>query len=71
VASGPRSAPCWLLAAFTVTATVLGHRFWLHGNQSKMELTISIEHVTIVGCLLLLALNTIGISRERLCPPVP
>ena len=52
-----------LLAAFTVTATVLGHRFWLlHGNRAKMELITSLEHVAIVGGLLLLALYTIGIS---------
>lgn len=64
VASGVGAAiGALLLAAFTVTATVLGHRFWLlHGNQARMELTTSLEHVAIVGGLLLLALYTIGIS---------
>ena len=52
-----------LLAAFTVMATVLGHRFWLlHGNRAKMEFTTSLEHVAIVGGLLLLALCTVGIT---------
>ena len=44
-----------LLAGFTVAATLLGHRFWLrHGSEFQHELTTSLEHVAIVGGLLLL-----------------
>jgi putative oxidoreductase len=44
-----------LLALFTAAATVLGHRFWLlHGKQAQQELTTSLEHLAIVGGLLLL-----------------
>jgi len=50
-----------LLAAFTVIATVLGHRFWLsHGARAKRELTTSLEHLAIVGGLLLLAAQSLG-----------
>jgi uncharacterized membrane protein YphA (DoxX/SURF4 family) len=43
------------LALFTAAATVLGHRFWLlHGKQAQQELTTSLEHLAIVGGLLLL-----------------
>jgi uncharacterized membrane protein YphA (DoxX/SURF4 family) len=46
-----------LLAGFTVTATVVGHRFWLRrGTEFRHELTTSLEHVAIVGGLLLLSL---------------
>jgi uncharacterized membrane protein YphA (DoxX/SURF4 family) len=46
-----------LLAGFTVPATLLGHRFWLrHGSEFRHELTTSLEHVAIVGGLLLLFL---------------
>jgi putative oxidoreductase len=46
-----------LLAGFTVAATVLGHRFWLRrGAEFRHELTTSLEHVAIVGGLLLLSL---------------
>jgi uncharacterized membrane protein YphA (DoxX/SURF4 family) len=45
-----------LLAGFTVAATLLGHRFWLrHGSEFRHELTTSMEHVAIVGGLLLLS----------------
>jgi uncharacterized membrane protein YphA (DoxX/SURF4 family) len=45
-----------LLAGFTVAATLLGHRFWLrHGAEFQHELTTSLEHVAIVGGLLLLS----------------
>jgi uncharacterized membrane protein YphA (DoxX/SURF4 family) len=45
-----------LLAGFTVAATLLGHRFWLrHGSEFRHELTTSLEHVAIVGGLLLLS----------------
>jgi uncharacterized membrane protein YphA (DoxX/SURF4 family) len=43
-----------LLAGFTIAATLLGHRFWLrHGSEFRHELTTSLEHVAIVGGLLL------------------
>jgi uncharacterized membrane protein YphA (DoxX/SURF4 family) len=45
------------LAGFTIAATLLGHRFWLrHGSEFRHELTTSLEHVAIVGGLLLLCL---------------
>jgi putative oxidoreductase len=44
-----------VLALFTSAATVLGHRFWLlHGNRANQEFTTSLEHLAIVGGLLLL-----------------
>jgi putative oxidoreductase len=46
-----------LLAGFTVAATLVGHRFWLRrGSEFAHELTTSLEHVAIVGGLLLLCL---------------
>jgi uncharacterized membrane protein YphA (DoxX/SURF4 family) len=46
-----------LLAGFTVAATLLGHRFWpRRGAEFRHELTTSLEHVAIVGGLLLLSL---------------
>ena len=46
-----------LLAGFTVAATLLGYRFWLRrGAEFRHELTTSLEHVAIVGGLLLLSL---------------
>jgi putative oxidoreductase len=45
-----------LLAVFTVAATLVGHRFWLRrGSEFAHELTTSLEHVAIVGGLLLLS----------------
>ena len=45
-----------LLAGFTAAATVIGHRFWLRrGAGFRHELTTSLEHVAIVGGLLLLS----------------
>ena len=45
-----------LLSSFTVAATLLGHRFWLRrGAEFRHELTTSLEHVAIVGGLLLLS----------------
>jgi uncharacterized membrane protein YphA (DoxX/SURF4 family) len=50
-----------LLAGFTVAATLLGHRFWLRrGTQFRHELTTSLEHVAIVGGLLLLFVLDFG-----------
>jgi putative oxidoreductase len=57
VATGILAAPgALLLAAFTVAATVLGHRFWLlHGQVARHEFTTALEHLAIVGGLLLVA----------------
>jgi putative oxidoreductase len=44
-----------VLAFFTLAATVAGHRFWLlRGGRAKQEFTTSLEHLAIVGGLLLL-----------------
>jgi uncharacterized membrane protein YphA (DoxX/SURF4 family) len=44
-----------VLALFTLAATVLGHPFWrLQGKRAKLEFTTSMEHLAIVGGLLLL-----------------
>ena len=52
-----------LLAGFTIAATLLGHRFWLrHGSELRHELTTSLEHVAIVGGLLLLSLFDLAAS---------
>jgi transmembrane protein len=43
------------LAFFTLAATIAGHRFWLlHGTRAKEEFTTTLEHLAIVGGLLLL-----------------
>jgi putative oxidoreductase len=45
-----------LLAGFTIAATLLGHRFWLRRrSEFHHELTTNLEHVAIVGGLLLLS----------------
>ncbi|WP_296738694.1 DoxX family protein [Mesorhizobium sp.] len=50
-----------VLAAFTVLATLLGHRFWLsHGRRVVKELTTSLEHLAIVGGLLLLVVQSLA-----------
>jgi uncharacterized membrane protein YphA (DoxX/SURF4 family) len=47
-----------LLALFTAAATLIGHRFWLlKGKQAQQELTTSLEHLAIVGGLLLLVVG--------------
>jgi len=49
-----------ILAAFTIAATLLGHRFWLlHGASARREFTTSLEHLAIVGGLLLVILNSL------------
>jgi uncharacterized membrane protein YphA (DoxX/SURF4 family) len=49
-----------VLAFFTLAATVAGHRFWLlHGDPAKQELTTSLEHLAIVGGLLLLIVTSL------------
>jgi uncharacterized membrane protein YphA (DoxX/SURF4 family) len=50
-----------VLAVFTAVATVLGHRFWLlHGQPARKELATSLEHLAIVGGLLLLVIVGTG-----------
>ena len=45
-----------ILAGFTIIATLLGHRFWLlRGEAARRELTTALEHLAIVGGLLLVA----------------
>jgi uncharacterized membrane protein YphA (DoxX/SURF4 family) len=49
-----------MLAAFTIAATVLGHRFWLlHGEEARKEFTTALEHLAIVGGLLLVVARQI------------
>jgi putative oxidoreductase len=44
-----------ILALFTLAATALGHPFWrLQGDRARQEFTTSLEHLAIVGGLLLL-----------------
>jgi uncharacterized membrane protein YphA (DoxX/SURF4 family) len=44
-----------ILALFTLAATALGHTFWrLQGDRARQEFTTSLEHLAIVGGLLLL-----------------
>jgi uncharacterized membrane protein YphA (DoxX/SURF4 family) len=46
-----------LLAGFTVAATLAAHRFWQHsGDQFRHGLTVSLEHLAIVGGLLMVVL---------------
>ena len=45
------------LALFTLTATLLAHSGWLAGAENwRHELTVFLEHLAIVGGLLLIAL---------------
>ena len=61
VATGVRAAfGAALLAGFTVAATLLGHRFWLlRGDPAKKEFTTSLEHVAIVGGLILVIVESL------------
>ena len=46
-----------LLAAFTVAATLAAHRFWeKSGDEFRHGLTVSLEHLAIVGGLLMIVL---------------
>jgi uncharacterized membrane protein YphA (DoxX/SURF4 family) len=50
-----------LLALFTAAATLIGHRFWLlKGKAAQQELTTSLEHLAIIGGLLLLVIINSG-----------
>ena len=49
-----------ILALFTLAATALGHPFWrLHGDRAGQEFTTSLEHLAIVGGLLLLIVTSL------------
>jgi putative oxidoreductase len=46
----------WLLLAFTVVATVVAHNpVRLRGEEFRRQVTLSLEHLAIVGGLLMLA----------------
>jgi putative oxidoreductase len=49
-----------ILAVFTIVATLLGHRFWLlRGDAAKHEFITSLEHLAIVGGLILVIVETV------------
>jgi len=49
------------LLGFTAIATLVGHRFWKEeGPNFRMQCTIALEHLAIVGGLLLLAVLGAG-----------
>jgi uncharacterized membrane protein YphA (DoxX/SURF4 family) len=49
-----------ILALFTLAATALGHPFWrLHGDRARQEFTTSLEHLAIIGGLLLLSVTSL------------
>ena len=51
----------WLLLAFTLFATLLGHRIHsLSAPEDKRELTTILEHLAIIGGFLLLVVNGPG-----------
>jgi uncharacterized membrane protein YphA (DoxX/SURF4 family) len=48
------------LAFFTLAATALGHPFWrLRGDRARQQFTTSLEHLAIVGGLLLLIVTSL------------
>jgi putative oxidoreductase len=54
------AAGAMLLAGFTVAATLLGHRYWLlTGDPAKQAFTTSLEHLAIIGGLLLVAVDAV------------
>ena len=56
-----------VLAAFTALATAIAHRFWEHeGASRRMQITIALEHLAIVGGLLLLAIVGPGALALRM-----
>jgi uncharacterized membrane protein YphA (DoxX/SURF4 family) len=49
-----------LLAGFTVVATLVGHRYWLlTGDPAKQAFTTALEHLAIIGGLLLVAVDAL------------
>lgn len=57
VSLGWRSGPAALaLAAFTVAATLVGHPFWTFDDADfHRQFTVALEHLAIVGGLILIA----------------
>jgi uncharacterized membrane protein YphA (DoxX/SURF4 family) len=54
-----------ILAGFTILATLIGHRFWrLQGEPFRHELTTTLEHLAIVGGLLLIGLLDFAATRH-------
>jgi uncharacterized membrane protein YphA (DoxX/SURF4 family) len=48
------------LALFTLAATALGHPFWrLRGDHARQQFTTSLEHLAIVGGLILLTVTSL------------
>jgi putative oxidoreductase len=49
-----------LLAGFTIAATLIGHRYWLlTGDPAKQAFTTALEHLAIVGGLMLVAVDAL------------
>jgi uncharacterized membrane protein YphA (DoxX/SURF4 family) len=49
-----------LLALFTATASLIGHRYWLlTGDPAKQAFTTALEHLAIVGGLLLVIVDAL------------
>ena len=47
-----------LLAGFAILATLVGHPFWLlRGEMAHRGFTTSLEHLAIIGGLILVVLN--------------
>ncbi len=61
-------AAAFLLAVFTVVATIIAHDFW-NASPSTFSrvLTTALEHLAIVGGLLIICL--IGAGRFRVVTP--
>ena len=59
-----------VLLAFTGLATLMAHRFWESGGQERrMKLTVGLEHLAIIGGLLLVIVSGPGaLSLDRLLP---
>lgn len=59
----------WLLLAFVVVATVMGHRFWqFDGGQYVNQLNHFLKNIAIVGGLLYVAAmggGTTSLDRRR------
>jgi putative oxidoreductase len=52
-----------LLAAFTAAATLIGHRYWLlTGDPAKQVFTTFLEHLAIIGGLLLVIVDAFRIG---------
>ncbi len=51
-----------MLMLFTLAATALGHPFWrLQGDHAKQEFITSMEHLAIIGSLLLLIVTRLQV----------